>query len=65
MKRNCHEASLMLSEALDRDLSAEERVALDRHLKVCPACQNCERQFVWIREAVAVLRDGFPDWKLA
>ena len=65
MMPDCHQSSQLMSEALDRQLSAEERVSLERHLKICLACQNCERQFAWIREAFAMLRDGGPDRKLA
>lgn len=59
MMLDYHRSSGLMSEALDRLLSAEEHAALDRHLKICPACQNCERQFAWIREAFVLLR-GSP-----
>jgi anti-sigma factor RsiW len=42
----------MLSEALDRVLTAAEREIVERHLAECPACTRCRGQFEEIRRAV-------------
>ena len=42
----------LLSEALDRELTKEERDLIQRHLAICPACTRCQRQFEDIRLAL-------------
>lgn len=49
---NCRQISRLLSEALDRDLTAEEREMVVKHLAECPACTRCRGQFEEIRRAV-------------
>jgi anti-sigma factor RsiW len=49
---NCREASQLLSEGLDRALTAEEREAVERHLAECPACTRCRGQFEEMRRAI-------------
>jgi anti-sigma factor RsiW len=48
----CRQTSRLLSEALDRDLSAEEREEVQRHLAVCRACTRCHGQFEELRQAL-------------
>jgi len=48
----CRQISRLLSEALDRDLSAEEREEVQRHLAVCGACTRCRGQFEELRRAL-------------
>lgn len=48
----CRQISRLLSEALDRDLTAEEREMVVKHLAECPACTRCRGQFEEIRRAV-------------
>ena len=48
----CRQTSRLLSEALDRDLSAEEREEVLRHLAVCRACTRCRGQFEELRRAL-------------
>ena len=45
----------MLSQAMERDLSAWARVRLRLHLMVCDACSNFDRQLKLLRKAVARL----------
>ncbi len=49
---NCRMSTRFLSEALDRELTKEERDEVERHLTVCPACTECRRQFDDIRAAL-------------
>ena len=49
---NCRLSTRLLSEALDRELTKEERDEVERHLAICPACTRCRRQFEGIRLAL-------------
>ena len=48
----CRQTSRLLSEALDRDLSIEERADVERHLAACRACTRCRGQFEELRRAL-------------
>ncbi len=48
----CRQTSRLLSEALDRDLSIEERAEVERHLAKCAACTRCRGQFEELRRAL-------------
>jgi anti-sigma factor RsiW len=48
----CRQISRILSEALDRELTAAERETVVKHLAECPACTRCRGQFEEIRRAV-------------
>ena len=48
----CRRISRLLSEALDRELSAEERAEVERHLAKCTACTRCRGQFEELRRAL-------------
>ena len=47
----CRHAARLLSEALDRPLSARERTALRLHTLLCIGCRNYRRQLSFLREA--------------
>jgi hypothetical protein len=49
---SCREASRLISEKLDRDLSVPERATLRVHLAICVACTRLTRQFEFLRRAV-------------
>jgi len=48
---SCRDAHLLLSEALDRPLSAGERAALRLHTLLCIGCRNYRRQLALLRQA--------------
>lgn len=48
----CRQTTRLLSEALDRDLSIEERAEVERHLGKCAACTRCRGQFEEVRRAL-------------
>jgi len=54
-KLNCKEASRLISQGLDRDMSPADRVSLRMHLAVCDACNKLKSQLVFLRRAVAAL----------
>jgi predicted anti-sigma-YlaC factor YlaD len=55
MKLSCKEASRLLSQSLDRDLSLGEHARLRLHLTLCDACRNFNQQLKQLRQAVAQL----------
>jgi predicted anti-sigma-YlaC factor YlaD len=49
---NCREATRLISDRLDRNLTATERVTLRLHLAICRACERADRQFAFLRRAL-------------
>jgi anti-sigma factor RsiW len=58
MNLSCKEASRLMSQAEDRELSAGERAALKAHLAICKACRVAAEQMRQLRGA---LRNLFGD----
>lgn len=58
---SCREASRLISESLDRDLTRRERWSLRLHTLMCTACQRFERQTKLIRDAIACLPDALRE----
>jgi Putative zinc-finger len=54
---SCKEASHLVSQMQDRDLTASERVKLKLHLAACKACSAFERQLRLMREAMRRYRE--------
>ena len=52
---SCKEVTRLVSQGLDRDLGAGERLQLRLHFLVCRGCRNAERQLAFLREAMARL----------
>jgi len=46
----CKQATQMLSEKLDRPLSAKEKMSLAVHTAICPPCRLFGKQMETIRE---------------
>lgn len=49
---NCKEASRLLSQRQDRELTVGERLSLRMHLALCEACTRVSEQLDFIRKAV-------------
>ena len=47
----CKEATHLLSEAHDRNLSFSERLQLKMHLAMCTGCRNFKGQMAFLRRA--------------
>ena len=45
---NCRETSRLVSDALDRQLTEEERQGVTDHLADCKLCQGAHRQFMML-----------------
>lgn len=41
---NCHDATFLLSQRLERELSLSERTNLRLHVTLCRGCMNFEQQ---------------------
>ncbi len=54
-KLSCKDASRLISQGLDRDMTAADRVSLRMHLAMCDACNKLKAQLVFLRRAVAAL----------
>lgn len=48
---NCKQASKLMSQAQDRDISLRERLSLRFHLLFCLGCRNFSRQLEVMRAA--------------
>ena len=48
---NCKQASELLSQALDRNISLREKILLKLHLLICHGCSNFSKQMTVMREA--------------
>jgi predicted anti-sigma-YlaC factor YlaD len=48
---NCKQASELLSQALDRDITLREKILLKLHLLICHGCSNFSKQMTLMREA--------------
>ncbi|GAA3528880.1 zf-HC2 domain-containing protein [Zobellella aerophila] len=46
---NCHKATRLMSEAQDRPLTLNEKLALKVHTLMCSACSNFEKQLPALR----------------
>jgi len=49
---SCKRATELTSQALDRQLSLPERLALGFHILICDGCRNTRNHFLFLREAV-------------
>jgi hypothetical protein len=50
---SCREASRLISESLDRELTRRERWSLRIHAAICTACQRFAKQIKLLRDAIA------------
>ena len=49
MMLNCHDATRLMSERQERELSGRERVSLRFHIVMCTACRRFEKHMGTIR----------------
>lgn len=54
---SCKEATALISQGLDRELTWRERVALSMHEAICAGCRATERQLRFLRTATAAWRN--------
>jgi hypothetical protein len=52
MNLSCKEATRLMSQSQDRELSLGERAALKLHLAVCRGCRAASAQLEFLRRAV-------------
>ena len=63
MRLTCKEASRLISEGLDRQLSFSDRAALKLHLTLCVACTRLKSQFEFMRRALSAYARSDDDAK--
>lgn len=49
---NCKDATQLMSQKMDRKLSAMDRISLAFHLLLCQGCRNFDAQMQFIRQAM-------------
>ena len=49
---SCKDASQLISEGLDRNLSLREKIGLRLHLWMCDSCRLFEKQMSYLRQAL-------------
>ena len=54
----CWDARSLVSDYLDDELGADQRVAVETHLAACPTCPPLYAALVGTHEAVGALRDS-------
>jgi hypothetical protein len=54
---SCREASRLISESLDRQLTRHDRWALGLHMLLCSACRKFAHQCQWLRDVLANMPD--------
>lgn len=57
MTITCKEAARVISEGLDRELPAEEKLRLHAHLLICRGCQSLSDRLAFLRRAVRKIVD--------
>lgn len=55
--KSCREVTRLVSQGLDRELAARERIALRVHFLICRGCRNMNGQMAFLRRAVQKLQD--------
>ena len=55
---SCKEATRLMSQALERQLTLSERISLRLHQMICVGCRRVEGQFRFLRDASRAWRAG-------
>ena len=55
---NCHEATKLMSESQERQLSMTERMSLRMHLMMCSGCTNFKEQMGALRVMTRTFAKG-------
>lgn len=58
MMLNCRQATRLMSEENERELTARERIELRVHNMMCKGCTQYRKQIGFIRRATRALREG-------
>jgi hypothetical protein len=57
MMMQCKQATELISQSQDRNLTFSERLQLKFHLLICNGCARCNKQMKLMHEAVKQLKD--------
>ena len=62
MTLTCKEAAHLISEGLDKDLPADEKLRLHAHVAICRGCRSIGERMAFLRRAVKrIVTRGEPD----
>lgn len=61
MMMSCKEATRLMSQERDRELTLRERAALKFHTMMCIGCMNYRKHMDFMRKAAARFREGMWD----
>jgi predicted anti-sigma-YlaC factor YlaD len=63
MSLTCKEVARLVSEGLDRGLSADERAKLHAHFAFCRGCRSISERLAFLRRAMQRVAGGEPPEK--
>jgi len=55
---NCHQATRLISESQERDLSMAEKLSLKMHVMMCSGCKNFSLQIPFLSQAMKAYAQG-------
>ena len=58
MMRSCRKVTRLCSDALERELTLNERVTMRTHLMMCVACRNFRSHLAFLRQAMRRYAEG-------
>ncbi|MDD5028731.1 MAG: zf-HC2 domain-containing protein [Rhodoferax sp.] len=58
---NCQQATRLISESQEHDLSWSKKVALKMHLMMCSGCKNFSLQIPFLSQAMKAYAKGFDE----
>lgn len=58
---SCRKVTRLCSDALERELTLQERVTMRTHLMVCVACRNFRSHLAFLRQAMRRYAEGTGD----
>ncbi len=61
MMRSCRKVTRLCSDALERELTLNERVTMRTHLMICVACRNFRSHLAFLRQAMRRYAEGKGD----
>ena len=58
---SCRKVTRLCSDALERELTLQERVTMRTHLMICVACRNFRSHLAFLRQAMRRYAEGKGD----
>lgn len=58
---NCHDATRLISEARERELTMGEKLSLKMHVMMCAGCRNFDKQMDFLRQIARSYTGGLDE----